>query len=46
MRYGDASMCQAADQALCKIEVSLPEHLRLHVARASESHNSALRRAA
>ena len=44
--YGDASMCQAADQALCKIEVSLPEHLKLHVARASESRNSAHGRAA
>jgi predicted DNA-binding transcriptional regulator YafY len=42
--YGDASMCQAADQALCKIEVSLPEHLKLHVARASEPHNKALGR--
>jgi predicted DNA-binding transcriptional regulator YafY len=44
--YGDASMCQAADQALCKIEVSLPEHLKLHVARASEPHNKALGRGA
>jgi predicted DNA-binding transcriptional regulator YafY len=31
--YGDASMCQAANQALSKIEVSLPEHLKSHVAR-------------
>jgi predicted DNA-binding transcriptional regulator YafY len=31
--YGDASMGHAADQALNKIEVSLPEHLKLHVAR-------------
>jgi predicted DNA-binding transcriptional regulator YafY len=31
--YGDASMGHAADQALNKIEVSLPEHLKSHVAR-------------
>lgn len=35
--YGDASMCQAANQALSKIEVSLPEHLKPHVARTPPS---------
>jgi predicted DNA-binding transcriptional regulator YafY len=31
--YCDASMCDAADQALNKIEVSLPEHLKSYVVR-------------
>jgi predicted DNA-binding transcriptional regulator YafY len=35
--YGDASMCNAANQALSKIEVSLPEHLKSHVVHAPPS---------
>jgi predicted DNA-binding transcriptional regulator YafY len=41
--HGDANMCHAADQALCKIEVSLPEHLKSHVVRLPPSLQKALR---
>lgn len=41
--YGDARMCQAANQALSKIEVSLPEHLKSHVARIPPSLLKTLR---
>jgi len=41
--YCDAGMFHAADQALNKIEVSLPEHLKLHVARLPQSLLKALR---
>lgn len=41
--YGDASLCHAADQALSKIEVSLPEHLKSHVARLPKSSLKAMR---
>jgi predicted DNA-binding transcriptional regulator YafY len=41
--YGDASMCHAAGQALNKIEVSLPEHLKSHVVRLPPSLQKGLR---
>jgi len=38
-RYGDDGMCHASNQALYKIEVSLPEHLKLHLDRISSVSN-------